>query len=264
MAAVAPAFRGRTRERERLDRLLVNVRRGESAVLVLRGEAGIGKTALLQYCASQAADARVAQIAGVESELELPFAALHQLCAPMLRTLPTLPEPQARALEVAFGLTAGSAPDRFVVGLAVLSLLAEVATKEPLVCLIDDAQWLDEASSQVLGFVGRRLLAESVLLIFAVREMGEDRLLPDLADVTLEGLADKDARALLTDAVRGQLDERVRDRIVAETRGNPLGLLELPKGMTQAELAGGFGVPATISVSGHIEDRYARRVQALP
>jgi len=176
----ASAFRGRSREREALDGLLDRVRGGESAVLVIRGEAGIGKTALMRYCARQAAGCRLAQIVGVESEMELPFAALHQLCGPMLGCLPALPEPQQRALRVTFGLAAGTAPDRFMVGLAVLSLLTENAAARPLVCLVDDAQWLDEASSQVLGFVARRLLAEPVVLLFAVREAADEQIFPGL------------------------------------------------------------------------------------
>jgi DNA-binding CsgD family transcriptional regulator len=244
--------------------MLHRARAGESSVLVVRGEAGIGKTALLNYCAREASGCRIVQVAGVESELELPFAALQQLCGPMLSNLPALPEPQQRALQVAFGLTTGSAPDRFVVGLAVLSLLAEVSAHEPLVCLIDDAQWLDAASSQVLGFVGRRLLAEAVLLLFAVREAGDARLFPDLPDLTIEGLADADARVLLAETVVGPLDQQVRDRIIAETGGNPLALLELPNGMTRAELAGGFGVPTAGTVPRHIEVRYRRRIKALP
>ena len=239
-----PAFRGRSRERRELDRLLDGVRGGESAALVIRGEAGIGKTALLHYCARQAAGCRVARLAGVESELELPFAALHQFCRPMLGGLAALPEPQQRALQVTFGLATGSAPDRFLVGLAVLGLLAEAAAPRPLVCLIDDAQWLDGASAQVLGFVARRLLAESVLLLFAVREAADERLFPALPTLTLEGLTDDDARAFLTAAVPGHLDAQVRDRLVAETRGHPLALLELARGMSDAELAGGFAVPA--------------------
>jgi len=244
--------------------MLQRVRAGESSALVVRGEAGIGKTALLQYCESEASGCRVVQIAGVESELELPFAALQQLCGPMSDNVSGLPEPQQRALEVAFGLTTGSTPDRFVVGLAVLSLLAEAASREPLVCLVDDAQWLDTASLQVLGFVGRRLLAEGVVLLFAVREAGGTRLLGDLPDLTVGGLADDDARSLLNATVSGPLDTQVRDRIVAETGGNPLALLELPKGMTRAELAGGFGASAAGTVSGHIEERYRRRIRALP
>jgi DNA-binding CsgD family transcriptional regulator len=241
--------------------MLDSVRESESAVLVLRGEAGIGKTSLMQYCARQASGCRVAQIVGVESELEMPFAAVHQLCEPILGHLGALPEPQRHALHVAFGAEIGTAPDRFVVGLAVLGLLTEVAAERPLVCLVDDAQWLDEPSRQVLGFVGRRLLAEPVLLLLAVRETGDDQLFPALTNLTLQGLTEEDARALLTAAVPGQLDEHVRDRIVAETQGNPLTLLELSQEMGSGELAGGYGVP---HVGGAMEDRYTRRIRALP
>jgi DNA-binding CsgD family transcriptional regulator len=262
------AFRGRARERQALDGLLDRVRGGESAVLVIRGEAGIGKTALMRYCARQASGCRLAQIHGVESEMKLPLAALHQLCTPMLSSLDALPEPQQRALRVAFGLLAEPAPDLFIVGLAVLSLLAENAAARPLVCLVDDAQWLDEASSQVLGFVGRRLLAEPVGLLFAVREAAGERLFPGLSALTVDGLTDEDARALLTAAVPGHLDNRVRDRIVAETGGNPLGLLELARGMSEAERAGGFaGLPQANlpgQLQGRLRDHYLRRVRVLP
>jgi AAA ATPase domain len=258
------AFRGRTPERQALDGLLDRVRGGESAVLVIRGEAGIGKTALMRYCARQASGCQLAQIHGVESEMELPLAALHQLCTPMLSSLDALPEPQQRVLRVAFGLAAEPAPDRFVLGLAVLSLLAENAAARPLVCLIDDAQWLDDASSQVLGFVGRRLLAEPVGLLLAVREAAGERLFPGLPALPLEGLIDEDARALLTAAVPGRLDKRVRDRIVAETGGNPLGLLELARGMADAELAGGFAGPRQASLPGQLQDHYLHRVRVLP
>jgi DNA-binding CsgD family transcriptional regulator len=257
-------FRGRARERGVLDGMLDRVREGESAVLVMRGEAGIGKTALMQYCTRQASGCRVAQIAGVESELEMPFAALLQLCGPMLGKLDVLSEPQQVALRVAFGLAAGSTPDRFVVGLAVLGLLAEAAAERPLVCLVDDAQWLDEPARQVLGFVGRRLQAEAVMLLFAVREVGDEKLLPTLPTLTIEGLAEEDARSLLMAAVPGQLDEQVRDRIVAETGGNPLRLLELPQEMSPAELAGGFGAPHTVVARGPLEEYYLRRIKALP
>ena len=258
------AFRGRARERQALDGLLDRVRGGESAVLVIRGEAGIGKTALMRYCARQASGCRLVQIDGVEFEMELPLAALHQLCTPMLSCLAALPEPQQRALRVAFGLAAGPTPDRFVLGLAVLGLLAENAAARPLVCLVDDAQWLDEASSQVLGFVGRRLLAEPVGLLFAVREAAGERLFPGLPALTVEGLTDEDARVLLTAAVPGHLDKRVCDRIVAETGGNPLGLLELAGGMSEAELAGGFAGLRQASLSDHLQDHYLRRVRVLP
>jgi tetratricopeptide (TPR) repeat protein len=263
-APPGPVLQGRSRERQEIDRALGCVRGGESAVLVIRGEAGMGKTALMRYCADQASDCQVAQIAGVESELELPFAALHQLCAPLLKELPPLPEPQERALRVALGLADGSIPGLFLVGLAVLSSLAEVAAKRPLVCLVDDAQWLDEASTQVLGFVGRRLLAESVLLVFAVREDPDVQLFEGLPTLALEGLSDDDARELLTVTVSGQLDEQVRDRIIAETGGNPLSLLELPRAMTVAERAGGFAVAPTVMLSSHLQDLYVRRVLALP
>ena len=233
-------------------------------MLVIRGEAGIGKTALMRYCARQASGCRLVQIDGVEFEMELPLAALHQLCTPMLSCLAALPEPQQRALRVAFGMAPGPAPDRFFLGLAVLSLLAEYAAARPLVCLVDDAQWLDEASSQVLGFVGRRLLAEPAGLLFAVREAASERLFPGLPALTVEGLTDADARALLTAAVPGHLDKRVCDRIVAETGGNPLGLLELARGMSEAELAGGFARLRQASLSDHLHDYYLRRVRVLP
>ncbi|WP_433194636.1 AAA family ATPase [Nocardia sp. CA-107356] len=263
-----PALTGRARERQELDRLLGRLRGGQSGVLVIRGQAGVGKTALLHYCASRATGCRVIEIAGVESELELPFAALHQLCGPVIGRAVRLPEPQQRALAVAFGLTAGSAPDRLVLGLGVLGLLAGSASERPLVCLVDDAQWLDDASAQVLGFVGRRLLAESVLLLCAIREPADDRLLADIPAMTLEGLSDADARALLAATIPGRLDEQVRDRLIGETRGNPLALLELPREMSRAELAGGFAAqtsgPRSDPLDRQLEDHYVRRIQALP
>ena len=232
-------LRGRGGECATLDGLLEGVRGGRSAALVVRGEAGVGKTALLRYAVESATDMRVVRAVGVESEMELAFAALHQLCGPLLDRLGHLPDPQRNALETAFGLIAGAAPDRFLVGLAVLSLLSEAAEERPLVWVVDDAQWLDRASAQVLAFAARRLLAESVLILFATREADADfRGLPELA---LGGLRDADARELLAQVVRWPLDERVRDRIVAETGGNPLALLELPRGLSPAELAGGFG-----------------------
>lgn len=256
---------GRTSECEVLDRLLANVRRGQSAVLVLRGDAGIGKTALSRYAARRASGFRVVQIAGIESEMELPFAGLHQLCGPMLDRLGALPAPQRAALSVAFGLSSGEAPDRFLVALAALSLLSDIAEERPLLCLVDDAQWVDAASAQVLGFVARRLLAESVAMVFSVREPSQERELADLPELTLGGLSEADARALLRRSViPGPLDERVRDRIVSETRGNPLALLELPGVMTAAQLAGGFALPDAGDLSGQIEDQYLRRVRALP
>ena len=204
----------------------------------------------------------VARVAGVESEMELAFAALQQLCAPMLGKLEGLPDPQRDALGVAFGLNIGAAPDRFLVGLAALSLLSEAAEQQPLLCVVDDAQWLDRASAQALAFVARRLLAEPVALVFAAREPGEEfRGLPELL---VGGLRDGDAQELLSSVIRGPLDERVRDRIIAETRGNPLALLELPQGVTPAELAGGFGLPGAPGLPGRIEDSFRRRLEVLP
>ena len=225
-----PELRGRTSERERLERLLADVRSGQSAVLVVRGEAGIGKTALLRHIAQQASAFRVAQIAGVEWEMELPYAALHQLCSPLLDALDSLPEPQRLALTVALGLAAGEPPDRFLVALATLGLMSATAEERPLLCIVDDFQWLDEASAAALGFVARRLLAESVALVLAVREPAVEPRLAGLPDLRLRGLDEADARALLETVVPGRIDERIRDRIVAETHGNPLALLELPRG----------------------------------
>ncbi|HEY3944617.1 MAG TPA: AAA family ATPase [Solirubrobacteraceae bacterium] len=259
-----PAFLGRSVERDVLDRLLATARGGQSAVLVIRGEAGIGKTALVGYAARQAAGFRVAQIGGVEAEMELPFAGLHHLCAPMLAQLDALPAPQQNALRVSFGLSSGDAPDRFLVALAALTLFAEVAEERPLLCLVDDAQWLDAATSQVLGFIARRLLAESVAIVFTVREPSDDRELADLPELSLGGLQDDDARALLSAVIPGRLDDRVRDRVVAETRGNPLALAELPRGRSTGELAGGFVLPDAGTLPSQIEDHFRERIAALP
>jgi DNA-binding CsgD family transcriptional regulator len=255
---------GRRSECETLDRLVRSVRSGQSRVLVLRGEAGIGKTALLEYCVERASGSRIARAAGVESEMELPFAGLHQLCAPMLDGLDGLPGPQQDALRVAFGLQEGATPDPFFVALAVLSLLAEAAEARPLVCVIDDAQWLDRGSAQALAFVARRLLAERIAMVFAVREPSEGDVLAGLPELVVEGLADGDARALLATGLPGVLDERIRDRIVGETHGNPLALMELPRGLTPAELAGGFGLPDRGPLSGRIERSFGRRFESLP
>jgi DNA-binding CsgD family transcriptional regulator len=257
-------LRGRLRECEVLDRLLDAVRGGESGALLVRGEPGVGKSALLDYAAERASGCRVARTAGVQSEMELAFSGLNQLCIPMLDRVDRLPEPQRDALRTTFGLAAGGAPDRFLVGLAVLSLLSDVAGEEPLVCLVEDAQWLDCASAQILGFVARRLGVESVALIFAVRESSGDRDLSGLPELLVGGLGDADARALLASVIRWPLDERVRDRIVAETHGNPLALLELPRGLTPAQLAGGFGLPSVAALPGRIEDSFARRLAPLP
>jgi DNA-binding CsgD family transcriptional regulator len=258
------SLRGRRSECETLDGLLAAVRAGESRVLVVRGEPGVGKTALLEYVVEQASAFQVVRAAGVQSEMELAFAALHQLCAPMLDQLDRMPAPQRDALGTAFGLRSGAVPERFFVGLAVLGLLAEVSDERPLLCVVDDAQWLDRASAQALGFVARRLGAESVGLVFAVRESGEEPELAGLRELVVEGLSEADGRALLASVITGPLDEQVRDRIVAETRGNPLALLELPRGSTAAELAGGFGLPDSLPLSGRIEESFLRRLAELP
>jgi DNA-binding CsgD family transcriptional regulator len=245
-----------------LDEVLADIRRGESRSLVLRGEAGIGKTALLEYLVESASELTLVRAVGVESEMELAFASLQQLCAPMLDRRGRLPGPQRQALEIVFGLSAGAAPDRFLVGLAVLSLLSEAAEERPVLCVVDDAQWLDHASALTLAFVARRLLAERIAIVFAAREPGEE--LQHMPELEVGGLRDSDARALLDSAVQVVLDERVRDRIIAETRGNPLALLELPRGLSAPELAGGFGVLGGHAVPGRIEESYVRRLEALP
>ena len=255
---------GRRKQCGALDGLLADVRAGHSRALVVRGEPGIGKTALLGYAADTAQDFQVARAEGVESEMELPFAALHQLCGRMLSRLDRLPGPQRESLGVAFGLWSGSPPDRFHVGLAVLGLLSDVAADQPLLCLIDDAQWLDQASAQALAFAARRLDAESVAMLFGTRDPAAGGDLAGLPGLALEGLSDADARALLASVVPGRLDERVRDRIIAESGGNPLALLELPHGATAAELAGGFGLPGAGPLSGRIEDIFRRRLAPLP
>ena len=258
----AEVLHDRRDEREALERLLEAVRGGQSRVLVVSGEPGVGKTALLESAIGSASGFRVARAVGVESEMELAFAALQQLCAPMLDRLDRLPAPQRDALGVAFGLRAGNAPDRFLVGLAVLSLFSEVAEEQPLLCVVDDAQWLDRVSAQALVFVARRLLAESVALVLVTREAGEE--FDGLPKLAVEGLRDGDARALLGSAVRVPLDERVRERLVAETRGNPLALLELPRGLTPGELAGGFGLLDAPALSWRLEDSFRRRLAGLP
>jgi DNA-binding CsgD family transcriptional regulator len=255
---------GRADERKALETCLDNVRGGQSAVLVLRGEAGVGKTALVRHCARHASGFDVARVAGVEVEMELPFAGIHQLCAPFLDRVDALPAPQREALRTALGLAPGDAPNRFLIALAVLGLLCHAAQDRPLLCLVDDAQWLDDASSKVLGFVARRLLAESVALVFAVREPANKPELEGLPALALSGLDEADARALLARAIPGRLDDRVRDRLLTETQGNPLAILELPRGMSAAQLAGGFDVPATSNLPQEIERRYVERVRALP
>jgi DNA-binding CsgD family transcriptional regulator len=255
---------GRRDECDVLDRLVRDVRTGQSQVLVVRGEPGVGKSELLEYLVQRASGCRVLRAAGIEYEMELAYAGLHQLCAPMVDLVDRLPEPQRDALETAFGLSAKPPPDRFVVGLAVLGLLSEAAEEQPLVCVVDDAQWLDKSSALTIAFVARRLLAESVGLVFAVREPSEARELDRLPELVLGGLSARDARALLDSVWPGRLDEAVLDRVVAEARGNPLALLELPRALTPAQLAGGFGLPAVAPLANRIEQSFLRRLESLP
>ncbi|WP_183518237.1 AAA family ATPase [Mycolicibacterium sp. BK634] len=252
-------LRGRDRECRALDALIADVSEG-SQVLVLRGEAGVGKSALLDYAAAQANDAKVLRVIGVESDMELAFAGLQQLCAPLLDHIDDLPEPQKAALNVAFGRGLGAVPDRFLVGLAVLGLLA--AANQPLLCIIDDAQWLDQVSVQTLGFVSRRLLAEPVAVLFAVRDRPD--VLAGLPELNVEGLSDADARDLLDAVMLGGIDPRVRDRIVAETRGIPLAILEVPRSASATELAGGFWISGKRSSTAAIEEDFVRRIKTLP
>ena len=253
---------GRQRERDVLDRVLEAARGGHGGVLVVYGDPGVGKTALLEYAATAAPDFGVARAVGVEGEMELAFAALHQLCSPNLDLIDGLPDPQREALEVALGLSAGRTPDPFLVGLAVLNLLSEAAEERPLLCVIDDAQWLDRASARVLAFVARRLLAERIAMVFAAREQIVS--LAGFAELQVEPLGHRDARALLDSILPGRLDERVLERIVVETHGNPLALLELPRGLTPAQLAGGFGLPTALPLSTGIEQSFTRRLVRLP
>ena len=251
---------GRRDECAALDRLVADVLAGGSRVLVLRGEAGVGKSALLGYLSSRIAgeagrggEWRVASAVGVESEMELAYSGLHQLCAPLLDHLDELPPPQRDALATVFGLSTGPAPDRFLVGLAALTLVAQAAERQPLACIIDDAQWLDGASAQLLGFVARRLLAERVALVCAARTGIGDGVLAGLPALEIHGLSDGDARPLLLGNVHGPLDAAVTEQIIAESHGNPLALLELPRTWQAAGLAGGFGLPAGQPVAGKIE-----------
>jgi DNA-binding CsgD family transcriptional regulator/tetratricopeptide (TPR) repeat protein len=241
--------------------MLEAVRNGQSRVLVVRGGAGIGKSALLRHLHDAAAGFRLLHATGVESEMELPFAALHQLCAPLLDRLDMLPEPQREAVSTAFGLTTGGPPERLLIGLAILNLLAAASDKRPVLCIVDDAQWLDGASVDTFTFVARRLLADRVALVFATRQ---EEVLAEFPEIRVEGLGESDAQTLLSTVLHVALDERVRDRIVAETRGNPLALVEWPRGLAPAELAGGFGMPSVLPIAGQIEESFRRRIAELP
>src|SRR4051794_17655241 len=258
-----PGLLGRQAECAVLEGLVDGVRAGQSRVLVLRGEAGVGKTALLDHLAATAAGCRIARAAGVESEMELPFAGLHGLCAPFLDHLERLPAPQSEALSTAFGLSDGPPHDRFLVGLAVLTLLADVAEESPLVCIVDDAQWLDRVSAQALAFVARRLLAERLGLVFGLRDSADSQVLEGLPELVIEGLTADEARLLLDTTIPGPLDERVKARILGEAGGNPLALIELPRGLAPAQLPGGFALPAR-PLSRRIEHAFLQRARALP
>jgi DNA-binding CsgD family transcriptional regulator len=267
MAMLSPVGRatlltGRRNERDVLDRLIDAVGAGESRALVLRGEPGVGKTALLEYVVEQASGFQVVRAAGVQSEMELAFAGLHQLLASMLDRLDDLPEPQSDALRTAFGLASGRAPDRFFLGLAVLSLLSDVAEEQPLLCAVDDEQWLDRGSADVLAFVARRLGAESVAVIFAARDLSDE--LDGLPELVVGELSEVEAGALLDSVLTAPLDPGVREQIISETRGIPLAILELLRDVTPAELAGGFGLAAGVQVSGSMEETFRRRIDGLP
>src|SRR3954469_7770288 len=260
-----PGLLGRGRERETLTSLVAAVKAGRSRSLVLRGEAGIGKTALLEFLLDHAAGCRVGRATGVESEMELAYAGLHQLCGPYLERLDGLPSPQRDALATAFGLRPGPAPDRFLVGLAVLTLLSQVAEELPLLCVVDDAQWLDRASMQTLEFVARRLRVESVAMVFAVRESDEEPVLTGLPELAVHGLSSRDAGGLLNTSVPGALDAGVRDRILAESHGNPLALLELPRGLSATELAfGAVGAAGATPLVHRLEQGFLRQLTPLP
>ncbi|MFI6727328.1 AAA family ATPase [Streptomyces atratus] len=255
-----PGLLGRRRESDVLDRLLDGIRSRRGGALVVRGEPGIGKTALIDH-ALATPGLKVLRVVGAEFESELAFAALHQLCRPTLRWQERLPAPQREALDAAFGRTGDGAPNRFHVGLAVLNLLSEAAAEQPVLCVIDDAHWLDQASAQALAFVARRLQAEPVALLFAERDASERHELACLPELELRGLADDDARRLLASQIHAPLDGAVRDRIIAEARGNPLALLELPH---STDLAGGFALPAASPTSGKVEASYRARLAELP
>jgi len=253
---------GRRADCDVLDQFIAAVRGGASRALVVHGEAGVGKTALLDYVADYAEGCRLIRAVGVQTEMELAFATLHQLCVPLLDYLERLPGLQHEALRTVFGLSVGPPPDRFLTGLAVLSLLAEAAEHKPLLCLVDDLQWADRASAQALTFAARRLGTESVGLVLATRALSDD--LAGLPELAVAGLREADARALLEAVLTVPIDTQVRDQIVAEAHGNPLALLELPRALTAAELAGGFGLPGVLHLPGNVEESFQRRVCALP
>jgi DNA-binding CsgD family transcriptional regulator/tetratricopeptide (TPR) repeat protein len=254
---------GRQREQQVLAGLLTDAREGRSGVVVLRGAAGIGKTSLLQHVLARASGFRAIRISGCESEMELAYAGLHQLCAPLLGRLDHLPAPQQRALRVALGLADGDPPDRLVVGLAVLTLLSEASSERPTICVIDDAQWVDAASLQALSFVARRILADPIVMIFAACKRREDQIISGLPELQLRGLSDHDARTLLAATLPGRLNEQVRENIIAEAGGNPLALLELHRVLSPAELAGGFGLAQASELTTRLERGFGKWLTGL-
>jgi len=252
----------RQREREALELLLEAARAGRGGVLVLLGDAGVGKTALLDDMAARVGNFRVLRAAGVEIEMELPYSALQQLCGPIIASRDRLPSAQRDALAVALGLSGGPVPSPFLVGLAVLGLMSAVAEERPLLVLVDDAQWLDRESAIACGFLARRMVAEHVALVFALREIGP--AFARLPELHVAPLGYRDAKALLESVLPAALDDDVLDRLVAETHGNPLALVELPRAFTPAQLAGGFGSPTALPVHAQIEASFTRRLGALP
>jgi hypothetical protein len=255
-------LRGRTRECGAIEALVARARQGKGGSLLLRGEPGIGKTALVEYAAGLASELQVVHAVGVESEMEMPYAALQQLCSPLLDHLDQIPVPQADALATAFGLRSGGLSDRFLVYMAALSLLSAGASAHPMLCLVDDAQWIEVSSLEALAFASRRVGEDALAIIFTSRE--PVAALSGLNEIVLRGLTDHDAREMLATVVPGRLDERVRERILVEARGNPLALLELPHGRDVTALAGGFGLPTATPLSNRIEDGFLSRVRALP
>jgi hypothetical protein len=253
---------GRKNECEVLDDFLAAARRGDGGAVVVHGDPGIGKTALLDYAVASAKEFDVFRTLGNEAEMELPYAALHQLCRLGMAEVERLPELQRNALEVVFGRRHGAAPDQVLVGTALVSLFSVLSSKRPLLCVVDDAQWLDTSSAQLVAFAARRISKDAIAFLFGARTLTDEvRRLPEL---TLSGLGDQDARTLLATVLPDRLDDRVVDRLVAEARGNPLALLELPQGLTPSQLAGGFGLPVSVTLASAIEESYRRRLAKLP